>query len=402
MATQTQNLKLIKPELTDSPPDITQMNSNWDKLDEAVMNAGKVKSVNGKTGAVVLSAADVGAETPAGAQSKANAALEAAKAYAETPSGAQTKADKALAEAKKYAEDLSAAGGVGSDIVLSAENCAAMGLPSGSTLDDAITKLAKGILYSDMTAPFYTERRMKIGNAPLHSIVYLKEENRMIPFYVVKHDYESGINGPGRTALLRKDILEKRWWHNDTTNGYMSSSLDMFLTSDYLPRFSATLQEAISRTKFYITRGRGSSELLTHERSIFIPSLAEYGRSSASANEEGSDFTQGQPYAIAMLDGVQVKHWTRTCVNTVNSGAFNFTETGSVEIGTTTDHLGIRPMFTLSKNYEAVWYEDAAGNAYESQINSRVVKLTDMLGKLITIPNSQVQSIAVGKAEVLE
>lgn len=36
MATQTNNLKLTKPELTDSPPDITQLNQNWDKLDSEV------------------------------------------------------------------------------------------------------------------------------------------------------------------------------------------------------------------------------------------------------------------------------------------------------------------------------------------------------------------------------
>lgn len=41
----------------------------------------KVNSVNGKTGAVSLNATDVGAETPAGAQEKADAAESSAKAY---------------------------------------------------------------------------------------------------------------------------------------------------------------------------------------------------------------------------------------------------------------------------------------------------------------------------------
>lgn len=31
---QTTNYNLVKPELTDSPPDITVMNPNWDKIDE--------------------------------------------------------------------------------------------------------------------------------------------------------------------------------------------------------------------------------------------------------------------------------------------------------------------------------------------------------------------------------
>ena len=33
MATQTTNYNLVKPALTDSPPDITVMNPNWDKID---------------------------------------------------------------------------------------------------------------------------------------------------------------------------------------------------------------------------------------------------------------------------------------------------------------------------------------------------------------------------------
>lgn len=36
---QTTNYNLIKPELTDSPPDITAMNPNWDKID------GKIKEL---------------------------------------------------------------------------------------------------------------------------------------------------------------------------------------------------------------------------------------------------------------------------------------------------------------------------------------------------------------------
>lgn len=58
--TYTSNLELVKPDY-DSPADIFVINSNMDKIDNAVANAGKVQSVNGQTGAVNLSASDVGA-----------------------------------------------------------------------------------------------------------------------------------------------------------------------------------------------------------------------------------------------------------------------------------------------------------------------------------------------------
>lgn len=50
--------------------------ANMNKIEQGIVdaheNAGKVKSVNGKIGDVVLNAADVGAETPSGAQTKVN------------------------------------------------------------------------------------------------------------------------------------------------------------------------------------------------------------------------------------------------------------------------------------------------------------------------------------------
>ncbi|WP_203363094.1 hypothetical protein [Bacillus sp. REN10] len=61
----------------------TMLNGNWRKIDEKVATkeelaaAGKVQSVNGKTGAVTLTAADVGAETPVGALQQINAAIAA-------------------------------------------------------------------------------------------------------------------------------------------------------------------------------------------------------------------------------------------------------------------------------------------------------------------------------------
>ena len=60
--TYTTNLNLKKPGY-DSYADIKDLNDNFDKIDTAIANAGSVKSVNGKTGDVVLSASDIGAAT---------------------------------------------------------------------------------------------------------------------------------------------------------------------------------------------------------------------------------------------------------------------------------------------------------------------------------------------------
>lgn len=70
--TYTSNLELVKPDY-DSPADIFVINSNMDKIDNAVANAGKVKSVNGKTGEVNLTASDVSALPSDGTAVNSNA-----------------------------------------------------------------------------------------------------------------------------------------------------------------------------------------------------------------------------------------------------------------------------------------------------------------------------------------
>lgn len=69
--TYTSNLGLVKPDY-DSFADIFVINSNMDKIDNAVANAGKVKSVNGKTGEVNLTASDVGALPSGGTAADSN------------------------------------------------------------------------------------------------------------------------------------------------------------------------------------------------------------------------------------------------------------------------------------------------------------------------------------------
>lgn len=81
----TQNYKLKKPGQEDFY-NVDDFNSNADIVDQKLKEIEDktkniVTSVNGKTGDVELKAEDIGAETPAGAQAKANAALDAAKNY---------------------------------------------------------------------------------------------------------------------------------------------------------------------------------------------------------------------------------------------------------------------------------------------------------------------------------
>ncbi|WP_055667265.1 pyocin knob domain-containing protein [Desnuesiella massiliensis] len=87
----TANYGLKKPEGTDVV-NIEDLNYNADIIDQKIKEVDNkasnimvpVISVNNKTGAVTLTASDLGAETPSAAQAKANTAESSAKAYTDT------------------------------------------------------------------------------------------------------------------------------------------------------------------------------------------------------------------------------------------------------------------------------------------------------------------------------
>ena len=49
-----------------------------------------------------------------------------------------------------------------------------------------------------------------LGNKSTGSIIKLKENGTLVDFYVAKHDYESSLNGAGRTLVVRKDTYDDR------------------------------------------------------------------------------------------------------------------------------------------------------------------------------------------------
>ena len=51
-----------------------------------------------------------------------------------------------------------------------------------------------------------------LGNFSEGDIIQLNEGGVPVDFYVAKHDYESGLNGAGRTLVVRKDVYDNRAW----------------------------------------------------------------------------------------------------------------------------------------------------------------------------------------------
>lgn len=117
-----------------------------------------------------------------------------------------------------------------------------------------------------------------LGNKSVGSIVKLKENGVLVDFYVAKHDYENGLNGSGRTLVVRKDCYDTRQWHTSNVNAYATSAIDTWLNSTYKNLLDADIRGVIGTTKIKYTPGNGNTAVGTLERAISCcpsPNLAE-------------------------------------------------------------------------------------------------------------------------------
>lgn len=113
--------------------------------------------------------------------------------------------------------------------------------------------------------------------------VLMDEGSSVAEFIVAKHDYESELNGVGRTLLIRKRYPTLMNW-DSSWSAYAQSDINTWLNGEYLNRFSSVQKEAIGSTTFYYTPGFtamdfsvGSSKVSTMSKAVFLLSAHEFG-----------------------------------------------------------------------------------------------------------------------------
>ena len=186
-----------------------------------------------------------------------------------------------------------------------------------------------------------------LGNKSVGSIVKLKENGVLVDFYVAKHDYENGLNGSGRTLVVRKDCYDTRQWHTSNVNAYATSAIDTWLNSTYKNLLDADIRGVIGTTKIKYTPGNGNTTVGTLERAIFLLSVTELGRSASYANTEGTALSIASSLQIAYLNGSAVVQWTRS-PSTYGTGRACYLGTdGGVNYDSCYNTVGSRPAFTL-------------------------------------------------------
>lgn len=186
-----------------------------------------------------------------------------------------------------------------------------------------------------------------LGNKSVGSIVKLKENGVLVDFYVAKHDYENGLNGSGRTLVVRKDCYDTRQWHTSNVNAYATSAIDTWLNSTYKNLLDADIRGVIGTTKIKYTPGNGNTTVGTLERAIFLLSVTELGRSASYANTEGTALSIASSLQIAYLNGSAVVQWTRSPYTDDTSSAYDLGTGGDVYYSYCRNTYGSRPAFTL-------------------------------------------------------
>lgn len=220
--------------------------------------------------------------------------------------------------------------------------------------------------------------------------VYLMEGSTKVEFYALCHNYESGLNGKGRTLFCRESPTTSGTHTTSAEENYRvdSNNEDTWYKNTYVNKFSDQVRRLIGTTKYagqyayYFTGtvGHPSGTKLdsdTYESSFFPISVAEVGESGYS---DGSALSSA---AISRISSIQTRYgsgiWTRSPSKTItynyaaNPQNYNYANSIYVDSasgssvttaeGTYGSRYGYLPCFTLPETL----YIDKDGFASANQ-----------------------------------
>lgn len=189
------------------------------------------------------------------------------------------------------------------------------------------------------------KRGTPLGGIELGTLVKLKENGTPEEFYVACHNYEAGLNGEGRTLLVRRFCYDSCVFSTQTAT-YAQGDLDTLLNGTYFNLLDAEIRLKIGTTKFYyIPDGKHPPEPL--ERSVFQLSTAELGKPDPKHQyKDGTELSIANQLTVAYLNGTVTSQWTRT-VHGLFGMVCILNSKGVLNTIGSTKSAGSRPSFTL-------------------------------------------------------
>lgn len=198
-----------------------------------------------------------------------------------------------------------------------------------------------------------------LSSIPVATIIDLPENGVLVPFYVAMHNYESSLNGNGRTLLVRRDTYQDIQWNTSTNNEYVNSNIDYWMNGTYKSLFSSEIQTAMGTTKFrYMpVAGNSTNKITTISKSVFILSLAELALTHSSVTiDVGTALPIAEHLHIVARNGALSTQWTRSIQNGNRNYACYvqspnwYAHVTSAQTNTT--GIGVRPCFTLPSDFK--------------------------------------------------
>lgn len=197
----------------------------------------------------------------------------------------------------------------------------------------------------------------KIAELTEGTIIKINESGSPVEFYVAKRNYESTLNGYGKTLVVRKDCYSTRTFTAQNSNHFPTSLLCDWLNETYIGLLDSGVQAVITDTTFKVWIS--GTTVTTAEKKIFLLSATELGY-VYSTSQTRLAYVEGEKLDIsdllipANLNGEAVRQWTRSsvpgyedfsvCVNNADGGF------GRAANSATT--IGVRPVFALPETME--------------------------------------------------
>ena len=209
-----------------------------------------------------------------------------------------------------------------------------------------------------------------LSTKPVGSVVKLNENGTAVEFVVACHNYQSGLNGTGRTLLVRKTSLadKHRWGSVDSTTDLRwgdGSDLKGWLEKTYAARLDEEIRRNIGTTKYYCNgHGYGDKQV---EGSVFILSAYElsgekyYADNSTKLDDavlRALESGGGSPWWTRSVwpdsqkeDGSDMQNWwyTRVCLYGKRASGWSIYESGFPDADSAYTAT-IRPCFTVPGN----------------------------------------------------
>ena len=230
--------------------------------------------------------------------------------------------------------------------------------PAGPDDGTAIQLTREEITYSTAAAASARAAVTTLGEKAAGDIVKLNESGSPVEFYVAKQDYESELNGAGRTLLARKDVYDRRQWNSANVNSWADSTILSWLNDTYKALLDADIQEAMGTTTYRYTPGNGNNTVSTRSDSVFLLSLTELGQSFNHTNVEGSALPIASMLQVAHRNGGPTYQWTRSPSTFDSEQVIGLNLNDNTLSNKCTSTFGSRPCFTLPSTLGV----DADGN----------------------------------------